>query len=144
MSSTSSSNRSPLRQAHPPPAAILGTLDPKLKNKPLTRYSFFYSFPAKRLAFATDPDGTHHGAVDLDIAAFDADGKLVTGLSQAVAMPLKDAAYQQYIAGPFHYVQQLDLPSGQLFLRVGVLDRNANKIGTLESPSPSPKNNANA
>jgi hypothetical protein len=122
-----------------PGAAILGTLDPKLRNKPLTRYSFLYSFPAKEIAFTPNHDGSHHGTVDLNIAAYDSDGKLVTGLSQTVTMPLKDDAYQQYIRGSFRYLQQLDLPSGPLFLRIGVLDPTSNKIGTLEIPLTVPK-----
>jgi VWFA-related protein len=122
-----------------PGATILGTLDPKLRNKPLTRYSFLYSFPAKNIAFTPSPDGSHHGAVALNIAAYDAEGKLVTGLSQTVTMPLSDARFQQFIQGPFRFAQQLDLPSGQLFLRIGVLDPTSNKVGTLEIPLTVPK-----
>ena len=73
------------------------------------------------------------------IAAYDADGKIVTGLSQTVKMPLSDAKYQQFIQGPFRFFQQLDLPSGQLFLRIGILDPTSNKIGTLEIPLTVPK-----
>jgi VWFA-related protein len=121
---------------------ILGTLDPKLKGKPLTRYSFLYNMPASRLAFSSDPDGSHHGSLELDLAAYDTDGKLVTGLSQTVAMPLTGAQFQSFTHGPFHFLQQLDLPSGQLFLRIGILDRTSNKVGTLEIPLTVPKNPA--
>jgi len=131
--------------AGPPGAspAVLGTLDPKLIGKPLTRYSFLYNFPASRLAFSSSPDGSHHGTLELDIAVYDGDpfgsGKLVTGLSQTVAMPLSDAQFQSFTHGPFHFLQQLDLPSGQLFVRIGLLDRTANKLGTLEIPLTVPK-----
>jgi hypothetical protein len=118
--------------------AIIGTLDPaikaKLKGKPLVRYGFQYAIPASQFTFTSGPNSTHHGSVELDLAAFDADGKLVTGLSQTVTMPLSDAGYQKFIQGPFRFLQQLDLPSGQLFLRIGVLDRTSNKVGTLEIP----------
>jgi len=117
----------------------LGTLDPKLKGKPLTRYSFLYSMPASRLSLLSKPDGSHHGSVELDLAAYDTDGKLVTGLSQTVTMPLSDAGYQKFIKGPFRFLQQLDLPSGQLFLRIGVLDHTSNKVGTLEIPLTVPR-----
>jgi len=66
-------------------------------------------------------------------------GKLVTGLSQAVAMPLSEAQFQSFTHGPFHFLQQLDLPSGQLFVRIGILDRTSNKIGTLEIPLTVPR-----
>jgi hypothetical protein len=118
----------------PGDAPILGTLDAKLKNRPLVRYDFEYVFPAKQLAFANGPNGSHHGAVDFDLAAYDADGKLVTGLSQTVDMPLSAATYTQLLGGPMRFFQQIDLPPGDLFLRVGVLDRTSEKTGTLELP----------
>jgi VWFA-related protein len=117
---------------------ILGTLDPtikaKLKDKALTRYGFQYAIPARQLTFTPGPNGTHKGAIELDLAAYDAGGKLITGLSQTVSMPLSDARYQEFIQGPFRFTQQLDLPPGQLFLRIGVLDPTSNKVGTLEIP----------
>ncbi|HUD23538.1 MAG TPA: VWA domain-containing protein [Acidobacteriaceae bacterium] len=121
-----------------PQGTILGTLDPvvkvKLKDTPLTRYDFNYAIPARQIAFTNGPDGTHNGSLELDIAVYDADAKLVTGLSQTVKMPLSDDKYRQFIQGPFRISQQIDLPAGQLFVRIGILDRTTNKVGTLEIP----------
>jgi hypothetical protein len=49
-------------------------------------------------------------------------------------MPLDDFGYQQFMQQPFHFRQQIDLPAGQLFVRIGVLDHTSNKVGTLEIP----------
>lgn len=38
-----------------PPGAILGTLNPKLKDKPLVRYSFQYAIPASQIDFSAAP-----------------------------------------------------------------------------------------
>jgi VWFA-related protein len=111
---------------------ILGTLDPKLKDKPLTRYEFSYSISAGRLAYSNGPNATHNGSVELDIAAYDADAKLVTGLSQIVKMILNDKTVTNN--EPLNFSQQIDLPAGQLFIRIGVLDHTSNKVGTLELP----------
>jgi VWFA-related protein len=115
---------------------IMGTLDAKLKGKRLTRYGFTYVVPGEQISFANGPKGTHVGKVEYDIAVYDADDKLLTGLSQTVTMPLSDATYQQMlkIHGPLRFFQQIDLPPGQLFVRVGVLDTTTNKVGTLELP----------
>jgi VWFA-related protein len=125
-------------KATDPQGTILGTLDPvvkvKLKDKPLTRYDFNYAIPARQIAFTDGPNGTHNGSLELDIAVYDADEKLVTGLSQTVKMPLSDDKYKQFIQGPFRFSQQIDLPAGQLFVRIGILDRTSNKVGTLEIP----------
>jgi VWFA-related protein len=139
--------------AKPSDPAIFGTLDPavkaKLKGKPLTRYSFQYAIPALQIEFPRDPDApnapnaaagaTRNGALEVDIAAYDDQGKLVTGLSQTIKMPLTSAQYRQFIRGPYQFTQQLDLPSGQLFLRIGVLDPTSGKLGTLEIPLTVPK-----
>ena len=106
----------------------------KLKDKPLIRYDFNYAIPARQITFTNGANGTHNGSVELDIAVYDADAKLVTGLSQTVKMPLSDDKYKQFIQGPFRISQQIDLPAGQFFVRIGILDRTSNKVGTLEIP----------
>jgi len=118
---------------------VMGTLDPKVKKDHLIRYGFQYAIPARQIAFTEGPNNTHKGAMELDIAAYDTDGHLVTGLSQTVNMPLSDTRYKEFIKGPFRFFQQLDLPPGQLFLRVGILDPTSNKVGTLEIPLTVPK-----
>ena len=122
----------PAKPGDPP---ILGTLDETLKGKHLTRYSFQYNVPAQQIKFSDGPNNTHKGSLDFDIAVYDANDKLLTGLSQLIKMTLTDKTYQQEIAGePIGFTQLIDLPPGQLFLRVGVLDHATNKVGTLELP----------
>jgi VWFA-related protein len=116
--------------------AILGTLAANLQGKHLTRYAFSYSVPAQQIAFTPGPNNTHKAALDFDIAVYDANDKLLTGLSQIVRTNLSDKTYQQQLATkePIRLTQQIDLPPGQLFIRVGVLDHTTNKTGTLELP----------
>ena len=121
----------PAKPTDPP---IFGVLDPKLKAKPLTRYGFVYALPARQLTFADTPDGLHDTALEFDLAAYDAQGNVVTSLRQATKLHLTADQVQQLAKGPFRYFQQLDLPSGALFLRIGILDRTAGKVGTLEIP----------
>ena len=120
---------SPAKPTDPP---VMGTLDPSFKSKPLTRYAFTYSISAGQLAFTSGPNATHNGSVELDLAAYDADAKLVTGLSQTVTMSLNDTTVAN--KQTLNFSQLLDLPPGQLFVRVGVLDHTSNKVGTLEIP----------
>ena len=67
---------------------------------------------------------------------YDTNDALLTGLSQTLKMPMSDSTYQQLISnkGPVRFFQQIDLPPGQLFVRVGVLDPTTDKVGTLELP----------
>jgi VWFA-related protein len=113
---------------------VIGQLNPKLRTAPLTRYSLLYALPQSQIAFADAGGGTYSGSVEFDVAAFDTDGKLVTIFSQTQKLPLTNEEYGEFIAAPFQFFQQIDLPPGQLTLRVGVFDGVSNKFGTLEIP----------
>ena len=126
----------PAKPTDPP---VMGILDPKLRSKPLTRYSFEYVLPARQLTFAATPEGNQKTSVEFDIAAYNAEGKLVTSLSQSIQPTLTPNQHQQLLKGPFRFFQQLDLPPGAFFLRIGILDATATKLGTLEIPVTVPK-----
>jgi VWFA-related protein len=123
-----------------PAAPVLGTLDPKLTEKPLVRYDVQYSVPARQITFADGPGGTRKCTVAIDLAAYDVYGKLITGLSQTVtSSPLRAEQYRRFLQRPFQPFQQIDLPPGEIFLRVGVLDGVSDKVGTLEIPLTVPR-----
>jgi len=115
---------------------VLGTLDPKLQGRRLTRYAFDYSVPIDQVAFKPGKKGAHDAELSFNIAVYDTNDKRLTGLSQEVKSSLTDASFRQMTdhSQPIHLLQQIDLPPGQLFIRVGVLDHTANKTGTLELP----------
>jgi VWFA-related protein len=119
---------------------ILGALNPKLSKAPLTRYGFLFAVPASQIAFTSAADGNYTGSLEFDVAAYDPDGRLVTIRSQTMQFPLTAAEYRQFIATPFQFFQELDLPPGPMTVRAGVLDGVSNKVGTLEIPLTVPKN----
>jgi VWFA-related protein len=117
-----------------PGTKVLGTLDPKLQGKPLRRYDFQYSLPGRQITFNDGPGGTHKGGLEFDIAAYDVYGKLITSISQSIDLNLPDARFQMLQKQPFQLEQGLDLPLGEIFLRLGVLDTVSDKTGTVEIP----------
>ncbi len=120
--------------AKPTDPQVMGVLNVKLKNKPLTRYGFQYALPGQQIAFKDAPDGKRHGSLEFDLAAYDGNGNVVTSLRQAISINLTAEQMAELARSPFRYFQQIDLPPGALFLRVGILDRTSNKVGTLEIP----------
>jgi hypothetical protein len=114
--------------------AVFGVLNVKLKGKPLARYGFTYAFPGREIALKPAADGKQHGSLEFDLAAYDGDGNVVTSLRQAIDLNLTAEQAAQLAHSPFRYYQQLDLPAGALFVRIGIFDRTANKVGTLEIP----------
>ena len=123
----------PPKPTDPP---VIGTLDPKLAGKKLVRYDLVYGFPARQITFADAPGGVHKGSVEFDVVAYDVYGKRITSLSQTIPLPLTETQYQQMLKShtPFRFPQQIDLPMGEMFLRIGVLDGVSDKVGTTEIP----------
>lgn len=120
-----------------PAAAPVGTQakkSSKSKVAALTRYEIHYGFPASEIAFAEQPDGLLHGALEFDAVAYDVYGKRVAVLTQTVTMPLSLDEYDDFAAKPYRFAQQIDLPPGQLSLHIGILDNVNSKVGTLEIP----------
>jgi hypothetical protein len=119
---------------NPPDTKVLGTIDPKLSGKPLRRYDLQYVFPGRQITFTDGPGGTHKASLEFDIVAYDVYGKVITQLSQSIDLALNADRYQRIQKEPFQLLQAIDLPLGEVFVRVGVLDGNSDKVGTMEIP----------
>jgi VWFA-related protein len=104
-----------------------------------TRYTFLYAIPQSQIAFTANPDGTRTGALEFDIGAYDSNNRLIDSLSQTMHIPLTPDEYAEFIRTPFQFSQQLDLPPGPAYLRLGILDPTSNKVGTLELQITVPK-----
>ena len=110
---------------------------PDAKSKPgkTVRYELHYGFPPSEISFTEDADGMLHGSLEFDAVAYDIYRKRVALLTQTVPMNLTPAQYDEFAAKhAFSFVQQLDLPFGQISLHVGILDNVNSKVGTLEVP----------
>ena len=119
---------------NPPGAKVVGTLDPKLQSKPRRRYTIQYSLPGRQVTFKEAPDGVRKGTLEFDIAAYDVYGKVISTLSQSIDLSLTEDRYQLLQKKPFQLTQAIDLPAGEVFLRVGILDSVSDKTGTMEIP----------
>jgi hypothetical protein len=73
--------------------------------------------------------------VEFAATAYDADGKMLNGLSQKASQDAADAGKPG--ASPYIRAEQtLDVPADAVWLRVAVRDVATNRIGTLEIPLP--------
>jgi VWFA-related protein len=97
-------------------------------------YEIHYGFPASEIAFTEDADGMLHGSLEFDVVAYDELRKQVALLTQTVKMNLTTAQYDDFAAKPYQFIQQIELPRGQISLHVGILDEVTSKVGTLEVP----------
>jgi VWFA-related protein len=122
----------PPRPSDPP---LLGDLDPKLKGKPRVRYDLEYFFPTRQITFTQDATGARAASLQFEVVAYDVFGKLISRLDQKRDLNLTAEQYRQFMSKRGQqYFQQMDLPHGEIFLRVGILDGVSDKVGTLEIP----------
>jgi hypothetical protein len=113
---------------------VIGTLSPTLKNKSLVRYDLVFTLPGDQIALVDGPDGTRKASIQLFITAYDAEGKVLNYLGQATKWILRPEQVAQFTQQLLPVPMQFDLPSGKIFVRLGVLDVASQKIGTLEIP----------
>jgi VWFA-related protein len=104
-----------------------------------TPYDLYIAVPQSQIAYAAGADGTHAVKLQFAFDAYDLNGKLLGDHSQNVSLDLTPDRYQQFIQKPVLFHALLMFYPGPIYLRVGVLDTVANKVGTLEIPVSIPK-----
>jgi hypothetical protein len=96
------------------------------------RYDLVFTLSGDQIALVDGPDGTRKASIELYIAAYDAEGKVLNYLGYATKWTLKPEQVAQFTQQSLPVPMQFDLPSGKIFLRLGVLDVASQKVGTLE------------
>jgi hypothetical protein len=106
----------------------------KTKPSKTVHYEIHYGFPGSEIAFTEDADGLLHGSLEFDVVAYDEFRKRVALLTQTVKLSMSLKEYDEFSWEPYQFVQQVDLPPGQISLHTGILDNTTSKVGTLEIP----------
>jgi VWFA-related protein len=106
--------------------ALAGTLKP-----PLQRYVCDYVIDPRGFDAKTLADGRIHRELELTQVAYDAEGIRLNYTDQGFAIDTPAAEGKQQ---GLRLHQEIDLPAGDIFLRIGVHDLISGRIGTLEIP----------
>jgi len=110
-------------------AAVLPP-SPQTQNK----MSVVFHIDPHTLAFQSGSDGLEHAELNCVVWAYPRKGDPIRaeGGTITAALPIDD--YNKIMKSFFPCQRALDLKPGQYTLRLGVLDRKANLIGTLSTP----------
>jgi len=107
--------------------------NPALKG-PLTRYRVTFALEPGGLTLTPGPDGVRRGSVEVALIAYSQPGVSLNWQVRSVGLAIRPE--QMAIAGssgiPLHF--DLDLPSGDVYLRTGIYDEASSRAGTLEIP----------
>ena len=117
----------------PAPSALRAGFNAKLTG-PTTRYTVDFLIDWDKVLLQPGPDGSHTGAILLEIVAYDRDGKTLNGAGQTMRMSMdaKNFASKQHSGIPAHL--EIDLPQTNVYLATGICDLQTNRAGTLEIP----------
>jgi len=85
------------------------------------------------LQFSPDADGKMHGVVDIAIAIYDKNGKVLGSRSDRATLALDNTRYQAMLKSGMRYHQVVALPDkGDGYVRVAVHDATTDKLGTVQ------------
>lgn len=93
-----------------------------------------YAISPQDVTFAETPQKTKHVMLDLMAVAWDKDGKAAGQDSGKIDTTIPLNVYQEVVRTFISAHQELQVKPGAYTLRVGVVDRNSRKIGTLDVP----------
>jgi hypothetical protein len=92
-----------------------------------------YAVDARDISFSDSADQRKLAAVDFAVTAWDNEFRLAGHKLDTMEMTLRPSAYKQFMQTgvPFH--QELELKPGTYTLRLGAVDRNNHKIGSVQA-----------
>jgi hypothetical protein len=108
--------------------------NPKLKG-PYRRFTVFYAVRTNDLQCEATADGAHHCSVAFLTFVYDADGVLLNQQTNGFKASFGPERYAALLRSGITYRQEVSVPvRGESFLRIGVQDLNAQRVGALELP----------
>jgi VWFA-related protein len=93
-----------------------------------------YAIDPQDVSFVDTPDKQKHVAIDLMAVAWDKDGKSAGESSDKIDSSVSLSSYENAMRSYIPAHQELEVKPGKYTLRLGVVDRNTRRIGTVDVP----------
>jgi hypothetical protein len=93
-----------------------------------------YAISARDITFPDAPDNAKHVTLDLMAVAWDKNGKPAAEDSGKIDTSIPADTYKDIMRSYVPAHEELEVKPGTYTLRLGVVDRNSRKIGTLDVP----------
>jgi VWFA-related protein len=117
-------------QPKPGPA---GDLAARLKP-PLKRIWIDYTADMRQVGADPDANGVHHSILEFIVIAYDQDGKMVNTTRRGFKLDMPPGVYDEVLKTGYSVSNELDLPDGDVWLRLAVHDVSADRLGSIEVP----------
>ncbi|HSS95849.1 MAG TPA: VWA domain-containing protein, partial [Terriglobales bacterium] len=93
-----------------------------------------YAVDAHSVSFSDPGDKTHHAILDFMVTVWDKNNQDVEHAGKTVRAALPPQSYAQVMKTGIPLHQELELKPGTYILRLGVIDRGSQRIGTVDVP----------
>jgi VWFA-related protein len=98
---------------------------------PTERYGLDFAIAVQDLKLETGADGTRRGGIEVQVIAYDRDGKPLNLVRKKSDIVLSAKVFAELQEFGLQVHKEIDVPGGEVYLRTGVYDLNSNKAGTL-------------
>src|SRR5215469_769232 len=126
--------RAALQSGMPPAPSMMLTASLELPDANRKDVKVNYVIDSNGVDFADTPDNKKHVQVDCMVIAFDRSGKEVAHASDTLDATIPPQAYAAVQAYGLPAHQLISLPPGKYNLRIGVMDKTTQQIGTVDAP----------
>jgi VWFA-related protein len=103
-----------------------------------------YAIDPHDITFTDTPEKTKHVMLDLMAVAWDKNSKIAGESSDKIDTSISPTVYEEVMKTSIPAHEELEVKPGTYVLRLGVVDRNSRKIGTLDVPLTVPELRASA
>jgi VWFA-related protein len=100
-----------------------------------SHFSVDFAVDLKDVDLKQEASGLHTGMLNLSLIVYDRYGNIASRKDHRVALSIKPDAYAAFQQTGLQLHAEIDVPSkGQYWLRTGIFDASARKVGTMEVP----------
>jgi VWFA-related protein len=110
-----------------------GLMADKLRGT-VRRYWIDYATNLHQVSVIVGTDGLFHCSIEFAAIAYDRDGKMLNVANRSLKLNLQSAQYNQIMQSGLPLHQELDVPVGEVYLRIAVHDLSTDRIGSVEIP----------
>ena len=101
---------------------------------PIRRYLVDFAVDPHGITWKAAPGGDARGEIEVSMVAWDGDGKRLNHTDKGFGVNLDPAQSAQVLKSGLPVHQEIDLPAGEVWLRVAVHDLTSGRIGSMEIP----------
>jgi VWFA-related protein len=99
-----------------------------------TRYNVGFQLQASGMLLVPDADGARRKPLEIAVMVYSQEGKPLNWESRNISLLIKPEEWAADQTDGIRFHMEIDAPPGDVYLRTGVYDPTAGKVGTLEIP----------